>query len=303
MGPGNAAWVHDVFAFRGSPAVWEEVLEHVQGATVRPATPEEAHKLRRLDDPIIATMTTDDGRTIEVAASLQDRSSSWRRSTSTSTMPSAPTRPPADGSMEETRPTDVLGLVTHRSGWDRIRLYGASVTADHVRRRADTITLVLYVLALLVLVPAARTTDGVEAALTEVVASLPAVVAPFAALPYDLVAVCGRPSWVALALLRRHWRLTLSLITAVPVAACVTLVLNDALGLEGEARELALGAPQDGVPIQLVLSLAVASSRPGSRAVRSGRQPTAWPSPPFSVHSSCPLPRPTECCAACWRPA
>ena len=71
---GNAAWVHDVFAFRGSPAAWEEVLEHVQGATVRPATPEEAHKLRRLDDPIIATMTTDDGRTIEVAASRQDRS-------------------------------------------------------------------------------------------------------------------------------------------------------------------------------------------------------------------------------------
>ena len=40
---GNAAWVHDVFAFRS--ATWEEVLEHVQGATVRPATPEEAHKL------------------------------------------------------------------------------------------------------------------------------------------------------------------------------------------------------------------------------------------------------------------
>ena len=36
-------------------------------------------------------------------------------------------------------------------------------------------------------------------------------------------------------------------------------MLNDALGLEGDARELALGAPQAGVPIQLVMSLGVAS--------------------------------------------
>ena len=50
-----------------------EVLEHVQGATARPATPEEGHKLRGLDEPIIATLTTDDGRTIEVAASRRDR--------------------------------------------------------------------------------------------------------------------------------------------------------------------------------------------------------------------------------------
>jgi hypothetical protein len=65
--------VHDVFAFRGSPAAWDEVLEYVQGATARPATPEEAHKLRGLDEPIIATLTTDDRRTIEVAASRRDR--------------------------------------------------------------------------------------------------------------------------------------------------------------------------------------------------------------------------------------
>ena len=66
---GHAVWVHDVFAFRGSPAAWEEVLEHIKGATVRPATADEAHKLRGLDDPIIATLTTADGRTIEAAAS------------------------------------------------------------------------------------------------------------------------------------------------------------------------------------------------------------------------------------------
>jgi hypothetical protein len=70
---GHAGWVHDVFAFRGSPAAWAEVLEYVQAATARPATREEAHKLRGLDEPIIATLTTDDGRTIEIAASRRDR--------------------------------------------------------------------------------------------------------------------------------------------------------------------------------------------------------------------------------------
>ena len=40
---------------------------------MRPATAEEAHKLRRLDDPIIATLTTTDGRSIEVAASREDQ--------------------------------------------------------------------------------------------------------------------------------------------------------------------------------------------------------------------------------------
>ena len=70
---GHAVWVHDVFAFRGSPAAWEEVLEHVQGATARLATPEQDHKLRGLDQPVIATLTTVDGRTVEAAASRSDR--------------------------------------------------------------------------------------------------------------------------------------------------------------------------------------------------------------------------------------
>ena len=148
----------------------------------------------------------------------------------------------------------------------------------------------------------ARTTDGVEAALAEVVASLPTVVAPFAALPYDLLAVWAIVM-VALALLRRHWRLALSLITAVPVAACVTLVLNDALGLEGDARELALGAPQDGVPIQLVLSLAVASiaARELSRPFRTTTHRLAVAA--VLGASSCPSPRRTGSCAVCWPPA
>ena len=116
----------------------------------------------------------------------------------------------------------------------------------------------LYVVALAVVIPTASTTDGVEAALAEVVASLPTAVDPFAALPYDLLAVWAI-AMMGAALVRRHWRLTLSLITAIPVAACVTLVVNNALGLEGDAAELALGAPQAGVPIQLVMSLGIAS--------------------------------------------
>ena len=70
---GHAVWVHDVFAFRGSPAAWDEVLEYVQEATARPATPEEDHKLRGLDQPVIATLTTVDGGTVEAAASGRDR--------------------------------------------------------------------------------------------------------------------------------------------------------------------------------------------------------------------------------------
>ena len=154
--------------------------------------------------------------------------------------------------------TDVRRLVTHPSGWGRVRLYGASAAAGHIRRRVDTITLVLYVVALAVVIPAASTTDGVEAALADVVESLPTAVDPFAALPYDLLAVWA-VAMVGAALVRRHWRLALSLITAIPVAACVTLVVNNALGLEGDAAELTLGAPQAGVPIQLVMSLGVAS--------------------------------------------
>jgi hypothetical protein len=69
---GHALWVHEVFAFRGSPAAWDEVLEPVRSAVLRPATSEEAHKLRRLDGPAIATLTTDSGSSFEVAAAGRD---------------------------------------------------------------------------------------------------------------------------------------------------------------------------------------------------------------------------------------
>lgn len=64
---------------------------------------------------------------------------------------------------------------------------------------------------------------------------------------------------VVVAAFRKHWRLVLSLLAAIPVAAGATFVLNDLLGLEGDARALALGAPQPGVPVQLVVSLTLAT--------------------------------------------
>jgi hypothetical protein len=66
--PGHAVWVHDVFAFRGSPAAWKEDLVWVREVALRPAR-EEDGKLRRLGDgPVVATMTLAEGETIEVAA-------------------------------------------------------------------------------------------------------------------------------------------------------------------------------------------------------------------------------------------
>ena len=153
---------------------------------------------------------------------------------------------------------DLLGVITQPSGWGRIRLYGAAASAGRIRRRSDNITLAVCALALIVLIPSARTTDGVEAALADVVASLPTMVAPLAALPYDLLLVWSA-AMVFLACVRRHWRLALSLTVGVPVAVAVTLVLNAALGLEGGIDDLALGAPQAGVPVQLVVSLGLAS--------------------------------------------
>jgi hypothetical protein len=66
---GNAVWIHDVFAFRGFPAAWKETLFWVASADTRTATGENAHKLRRLDRAVIATLTGEGGGPIEVAGS------------------------------------------------------------------------------------------------------------------------------------------------------------------------------------------------------------------------------------------
>ena len=71
---GHGVWVHDVFAFRGSPAAWKERLLWAIDVEVRPATEDETKKLRAGGDhPIVATIigAPDDG-TIEVAAREED---------------------------------------------------------------------------------------------------------------------------------------------------------------------------------------------------------------------------------------
>jgi hypothetical protein len=70
--PAHALWVSDVLAYRGSPAAWKEGLFRVTAASERPADAEERKHLRRIgDDPVIATLTIEDGETtrqIDVAA-------------------------------------------------------------------------------------------------------------------------------------------------------------------------------------------------------------------------------------------
>jgi hypothetical protein len=71
---GHGVWISDVFAWRGSPAAWSEGLLHVVAANVAPAGPEERKRLRRLgDDPVVATLTVDEGTALRVAAAGGDR--------------------------------------------------------------------------------------------------------------------------------------------------------------------------------------------------------------------------------------
>jgi len=72
--PGHGVWVHDVFAFRGSPAAWKEALLWVTATSARPATDEERKKLRRIGvGPIVATFALAGGGEIELAARAEHR--------------------------------------------------------------------------------------------------------------------------------------------------------------------------------------------------------------------------------------
>jgi hypothetical protein len=70
---GHAVWIGDVFAYRSSPSSWNESLDQVRSATLRELTAEEAHALRRVDDPVVIALAADD-RTIEVAAAGSEKS-------------------------------------------------------------------------------------------------------------------------------------------------------------------------------------------------------------------------------------
>jgi hypothetical protein len=54
---GHGVWVHDVFAFRGSPAAWKEELIWISTVSLRDPSPDESDGWRQLgDDPIVAVL-------------------------------------------------------------------------------------------------------------------------------------------------------------------------------------------------------------------------------------------------------
>jgi len=72
---GHAVWVSDVFAWRGSPAAWNEDLVQAIDVTLRDPDAEERKKLHRLgDDFAIATLAIAEGQSLEVAAASEERS-------------------------------------------------------------------------------------------------------------------------------------------------------------------------------------------------------------------------------------
>jgi hypothetical protein len=72
--PGHGVWVHDVFAFRGLPAAWKEVLVWASDARARDADDEQRKRLHRLGDaPVLATLTLAEGGTVELAARSEDK--------------------------------------------------------------------------------------------------------------------------------------------------------------------------------------------------------------------------------------
>jgi hypothetical protein len=71
---GHAIWVSDVFAWRGSPAAWNEDLFKVTVATLRAADAEERKQLHRLgDDLAVATLRADKGESMDVATTAGGR--------------------------------------------------------------------------------------------------------------------------------------------------------------------------------------------------------------------------------------
>ena len=67
--PGHGLWVHDVFAFRASPAAWKENLVQVGSVSAHPASGEEKKGLHRLsDDVVVATFDLVPKGSLELAA-------------------------------------------------------------------------------------------------------------------------------------------------------------------------------------------------------------------------------------------
>jgi hypothetical protein len=72
---GHGLWVSDVFAWRGSPAAWNEDLLHVSGVSIHSADAQEREKLHRIgDEPVVASFALDEGATLKVAARREHQS-------------------------------------------------------------------------------------------------------------------------------------------------------------------------------------------------------------------------------------
>ena len=72
---GHAIWISDVFAWRGSPAAWNEDLFQVIDARIVAVEPQEMKKLHRLgDNPTVATLTPAGGDPLRVAVASEHRS-------------------------------------------------------------------------------------------------------------------------------------------------------------------------------------------------------------------------------------
>jgi hypothetical protein len=72
---GHGLWVSDVFAWRGSPAAWNEDLLEVSGVSIHSADAQEREKLHRIgDDPVVASFALDEGATLKVAGRREHQS-------------------------------------------------------------------------------------------------------------------------------------------------------------------------------------------------------------------------------------
>ena len=71
---GHGVWVSDVFAFRGSPAAWQESLLDAKGVTRRAPTEDEAKKLRRLAEPTVVTIVDGGDGLVEFATTANEES-------------------------------------------------------------------------------------------------------------------------------------------------------------------------------------------------------------------------------------